>query len=93
MSIFDSAKLYGGKWSVKSVRNFTEDEVNAIKSAKVVDSDYGLSACFMLKSGYTAYYALSSDSSASINDTIDVSKAEILTLERAGDNDITRVRI
>ena len=51
MNIFDKLRVYAGSWSVKSSRQFTADEVSAVKSAVVVDSQYGKSVCFFLNSG------------------------------------------
>lgn len=41
MNIFASLQVYAGKWSVKSTRAFDAEEINAVKSAVVVPSQYG----------------------------------------------------
>lgn len=92
-NIFDSIRSYGGKWSEKSRRSFSEDEIGMIAKAQVVDSDYGLSCCFMLKNGMSSYIPMANDASCSVGDVIDISKAELVTLERAGNNDIQRISI
>lgn len=91
MNIFNNIQIYRGKWSLKSSRNFNEDEKKMIKSAKVVSSDYGLSVCFMMANGGSSYIPLSETSSKNVGDSIDLNTAKLLTLERQGDNDIFRV--
>lgn len=93
MNIFNAIKVYSGKWQVKNTRNFTQEEIDAVKSASVVDSQYGLSVCFILWSGGQSYIPLDQNSTKSVGDTIDLSKAQLLTLGREGDADIMRVSI
>lgn len=91
MNIFNAIKVYAGKWQVKNTRNFTQEEIDAVQSASVVDSQYGLSVCFILRSGGQSYIPLDQNSTKSVGDTIDLSKAQLITLGREGDNDIMRV--
>lgn len=91
MSIFETLRLYAGKWSVKSSRNFTEEEINAVKSATVVASEYGNSVCFMMKSGGMTFIPLSNASTKGIGESVDLKEAKVLTLEKQGENDIVRV--
>lgn len=91
MNIFNAIKVYAGKWQVKNTRNFTQEEIDAVKSASVVDSQYGLSVCFILWSGGQSYIPLDQNSTKSVGDSIDLSKAQLITLGREGDNDIMRV--
>lgn len=91
MSIFETLRLYAGKWSVKSSRNFTEEEINAVQSATVVASEYGNSVCFMMKSGGMTFIPLSNASTKGIGESIDMKEAKVLTLEKQGENDIVRV--
>lgn len=93
MNIFNAIKVYNGKWQVKNTRNFTQEEIDAVKSASVVDSQYGLSVCFILWSGGQSYIPLDQNSTKSVGDSIDLSKAQLLTLGREGDADIMRVSI
>ena len=48
MGIFSSLQLYAGNWEVKGMRNFTPEEQAQVTRAQVVESTYGLSACFFL---------------------------------------------
>lgn len=91
MSIFESLRLYAGKWSVKSSRNFTEEEVNAVSSATVVASEYGNSVCFNMKAGGMTFIPLSNASTKGIGESVDLKEAKLLTLEKQGKADIVRV--
>lgn len=93
MNIFDALQVYGGSWNVTNSRSFEPEEVAAVSRAEVVSSQYGMSVCFFMKSGGQTYIPLSRDSSLCVGDTVDVSKAKLLTLHRDGEDDITRVSI
>ena len=92
MNIFSALRVYAGKWSEKAVRAFTNDEVAAVEKATVVDSQYGQSVCFMMVGGGMSYIPLDQNSSKATGDEIDLTKAELVTLEKKGEADIYRVR-
>lgn len=92
MNIFNALKVYAGKWNVKETRDFTQEEMDAINTATVVDSQYGMSVCFFMESGGQTFIPLSNDSSKSVGDTIDLKTAKLLTLGRQGEADIFRVK-
>ena len=92
-TIFDSLPIYAGKWSEKSSRNFTQEEIESVSSAVVVSSSYGSSVCFFMKSGGQTYIPLSSNSTAGIGESIDLTKAKVITLSKPGESDIVRVEI
>lgn len=92
MNIFSGLQVYGGSWNVKSTRKFDQEEINAVKKAEVVSSEYGNSVCFFMKAGGQTYIPLSIDSSLSVGDSVDMKSAELLTLHRDGSNDIVRVK-
>lgn len=92
MNIFNALKVYAGKWNVKETRDFTQEEMNAVDTATVVDSQYGMSVCFFMESGGQTFIPLSNDSSKSVGDTIDLATAKLLTLGRQGEADIFRVK-
>ena len=92
MNIFSALKVYAGKWQVSNKRAFSDEEVNAVDTAKVVPSKYGLSVCFMMKSGGMTYIPLDQNSSLSEGDVINLKSAELITLHRDGDDDIYRVK-
>lgn len=91
MNIFSALRVYAGKWSEKARRAFTSDEINAVSKASVVDSQYGLSVCFMMKAGGMTFIPLDQNSSKAVGDEVDLSKAELLTLGKEGEADIYRV--
>lgn len=93
MNIFGTLRTYAGKWSLKSSRKFEDEEINAVSKAEVVPSSYGNSVCFFMKSGGNKYIALSSDATVGVGDPVDLSKAQLLTLEKEGEPDILRVKI
>lgn len=92
MNIFSALRVYAGKWSEKAVRAFTNDEISAVEKATVVDSQYGQSVCFLMVSGGMSYIPLDQNSSKATGDEVDLSKAELVTLEKKGEADIYRVR-
>lgn len=91
MNIFNSLRVYAGKWMVKASRSFTQEEIDAVDHASVVDSQYGSSVCFFMKGGGQTFIPLSTNSALGVGDDVDLSKASLLTLERAGEADIYRV--
>ena len=92
MNIFSGRKVYGGKWSVKSVRKFTPEELNLVSKAQVVESQYGNSACFFMNNGSTIYIPMANDAVSGVGDYLQLSECEVVTLEKLGENDITRIR-
>ena len=93
MNIFGTLKTYSGKWSIKSSRKFEDEEINAVSKAEVVPSSHGNSVCFFMKSGGNKYIALSNDSTVNVGESIDLNFARLLTLEKAGEPDILRIKI
>ena len=93
MNIFSALRVYAGKWQEKSVESFKAEEIALVDKAEVVESQYGLSICFFLKAGGQSYIPLDQNSSAAIGDTVDLTKAQVVTLCKQGENDIFRVRI
>lgn len=90
-NIFASLRTYAGKWSEKSRRAFTAEEVNSVKSAVVVNSNYGISVCFMMKSGGQTFIPLASTSSKGVGESVDLNYASLITLQKDGEADIMRV--
>lgn len=93
MNIFSTLRTYAGKWSVKSSRAFTREEIQAVESATVVPSQYGNSVCFMMVGGGQTYIPLANDATVGVGESIDLTKAKLLTLEKEGESDINRVSI
>ena len=91
MNIFDGLNVYGGKWNVVKSRGFAPEETALVKSAEVVSSEYGMSVCFFMVGGGQTYIPLSNQSTLGVGDSVDLSKAKVLTLHRDGSDDITRI--
>lgn len=91
MNIFDGLQVYGGKWNVTNERSFDAEEIAAVTKAEVVASEYGNSVCFFMRGGGQSYIPLSNQSSLGVGDSVDLTKAKILTLHRDGNDDITRI--
>lgn len=91
MNIFSALKVYAGKWQVSNKRAFSDEEVNAVDTAKVVPSKYGLPVCFMMKAGGQTYIPLDANSNKATGDTVDLNNAKLITLGREGEADIYRV--
>lgn len=92
MNLFSGLRVYGGKWAEKSSRKFTQDELALVTKAQVVESQYGNSCCFFMANGTTMYVPMSTDSKSGVGDIINLNEAEIVTLEKAGEKDIQRIR-
>lgn len=93
MNIFSTLRTYAGKWRVKSSRAFTQEEIQTVESATVVPSQYGNSVCFMMVGGGQTYIPLANDATVGVGESIDLTKAKLLTLEKGGESDINRVSI
>ena len=92
MNIFANLRVYAGKWAVKGEpRNFTSEEISAVREAVVVPSTYGLSVCFFMKSGGQTYIPLSTTSQRGSGEVIDLASAKLVTLQKEGESDIYRV--
>lgn len=90
-NIFSSLRVYAGKWNLKASRAFSPEEVAAVASAVVVASQYGNSVCFTMVNGGQTFIPLSQNSAKSVGDSIDLTSAKLLTLEKSGEADIYRV--
>lgn len=91
-NIFSNLQAYGGKWSEKSSCGFSNEEIALVNRAEVVDSQWGASCCFFMKNGTTTYIPMSSDAKSQIGDIVNLSEAQIVTLEKSGEKDILRIR-
>lgn len=91
MSIFSNLREYASKWSEKGRRNFSDEEKAEVASATVVPSQFGSSVCFFMKAGGQKYIPLSNTSKAEIGQSINLDNAQLITLGKAGEQDIVRV--
>lgn len=92
VNIFKGLQVYGGSWNVKDSRSFDQEEIDAVKSAQIVSSEFGKSVCFIMKSGGSTYIPLSNDSNLEVGDNVDLTTAKVLTLQRDGNADINRIQ-
>lgn len=92
-NIFATLTRYASKWSPTGNRPFTQEEIDAVERVQIVASTYGNSACFFMKGGGQCYIPMSRDASKGVGETFDMKDARLLTLERDGDDPITRVVI
>lgn len=92
-NIFNSLRVYAGKWSVKSTRSFEADEIAAVEHAVVVPSEYGNSVQFTMKNSGLTYIPLDQNSNLGVGEIVDLQKAKIITLCKSGEADIYRVSI
>lgn len=90
-NIFESLRTYAGKWQLKSSRNFTQEEIACVERNEIVASQYGNSVCFYMVGGGMTFIPLSTNSTKGVGESIDLSKAKLLTLGKAGEDDIQRV--
>lgn len=79
------------EWTVKNIRNFTTEEIEAVESNVIVASSYGRSLQFVLKSGGISYIPMSTTSTKYIGESVDLNIAKIVTLSKIGAGDIYRV--
>ena len=80
------------KWSVIKVQKFTQEEIDLVDHATVVETSYGASCCFFMKNGHTLFIPMSTDAKAEIGDPVNLNEAEILTLHKHGETNIMRIR-
>lgn len=93
-NVFGSLQVYGEAWQVTSRRKFNSDEIAAIRKNEVVPSQFGKSVCFFLVSGGSTFIPMSNHGKQpEAGESIDMTKCELLTLERSGDDPIVRVEI
>lgn len=93
ISIFSGLQKYADRFQIKDSRDFSAEELAAVKEARVVASEFGLSVCFFMHEGCQMYIPVARDSVCSVGDTVDLSAAKILTLSRDGSADINRILI
>lgn len=86
-----STKYVSTEWIITSSRPFTDEEIMAVSSNRVVKSQYGLSVEFTMKRGGVTYIPLLRNCKIIENAEIDLREAKILTLSKEGEKDIYRI--
>lgn len=83
-NIFASKKTYSSAWEVVEVRRFSEEELLMIKSAEIIEGQYGrVAKCFMVGGG-VQFHDLGKYSRGQVGDKINLEEARVITLEREG---------
>lgn len=90
-NVLAGVRIYGQKWEVVEEQRFSENDLQNIESARVVDSQYGSSCCLFLKGGHTAFIPMATDSKLKVGETVDVTKAKVLILSKPGEANIMRL--
>lgn len=90
--MFAGVPNYGG-WTLKACAEMSPSDKKMVKTAEVVSSAYGKSVLFHLVSGAKCYFPVSNDCDPAIGQHVNVDDIEVLTLAKAGQDDITKVRI
>lgn len=95
LNIFQTVKIYAGKWNEKSARALSKEEIEEVKSTIVQPSKWGLSLLMYLNSGGQVYFPIDKSSLDKVKsgDVVDTSKLLWVTLEKSGEADIVRARI
>lgn len=93
MGFLDNLQVYAQKWEETARGAFSKADRAKVETCVVVESEYGLSACFHLVGGGAQYMPLSNDVELEVDDVIDMEDAEVITLSRPGDSDIYRLTV
>lgn len=86
-----STKHISTDWIITSSRPFTDEEIMAVSSNRVVKSQYGLSVEFTMKKGGVIYIPMYGCNEDLVGVEIDLHIAEIFTLSKEGENNIYRI--
>jgi hypothetical protein len=78
-------------YTISESRNFTEEEIKAVKDAVVVLDRYGRVLCFNMKDGEQRFIPIYKTSIKQVGENVDLTSAKILTLTKPGEADIIRV--
>ncbi|MBQ9603189.1 MAG: hypothetical protein IJR42_05210 [Paludibacteraceae bacterium] len=81
------------QWTIKESRSFTQKEIDSVTSNIIVESEYGKSVCFTMKSGGQTYIPLYTSSAANVGESIDMRQVKVLTLGKTGEADILRIKV
>ena len=93
MSIFAGKQSYAGKWMIKSIEPMPQEDKDAVASAHVVTSQYGFSVCFLMKAGNMFFIPIDQNCNVSPGDAVNLDEIKVITFERPGNADITKIRI
>lgn len=93
-NLLKEGRLYHEGWSPVSCEKLGDEDLKVIESATIVESNYGLSCRFHLKTGGFIYSPCANTSSFTTKDIdkpVDVSKLYWLELAAVGQKNIVKV--
>jgi len=95
MSIFSNKiTTYNGSWTaLEGTQKLSAQEVSSVDKAEVVESKFGLSICFHLKSGQLRFIPITRDSQLAEGEVVNPADVEITTLQRVGSEDIYKADV
>lgn len=70
-----------------------QEDKNLVASAHVVNSQYGMSACFLMKAGNMFFIPMDSTCNVAPGQALNLDDIKVVTLERQGNADIQKIRI
>lgn len=85
------AKSNAQKWTIKSIRPFTDEEIDAVESNIIVASENGNSVCLKMKDGSERHIPLLYSATKGINEVIDLHTAMVYLMEKPGEKEIERI--
>lgn len=91
MNLFDELKRYCTRWNLKDERDFTQEEISCVDNNIIEKSQYGNSVCFFMKDGGKCYIPCDVNMTLGVGESIDMTKAKVITLQKEGEDDILRV--
>ena len=84
MEVLSLLKKYGNSFDVVEDGKMDPKDLQNIKSAEFVNSDYGISVCLHLHRGGLAYIPLDKDCPLTLKDTPNLDKACVKALKQEG---------
>lgn len=91
MNILSAIKIYDPGWELKSIEDVDQATLDAVKSAKVIVSQYGLSVRLDLHTGQCGFIPLDRSSRLAEGSPVDLRQMVVVTLKRSGCEDIYRL--
>lgn len=91
--MFDNDKMYAGKWQLIKTEPFSKEDKERVERAYVTNSQYGLSVCFVMKTGGLFFKSIAEGCVAKAGDPVDMDKALLLTLAKQGCANIHKIQL
>jgi hypothetical protein len=78
-------------WSIKEVRNFTQEEIDSFISNTIEPAEHGNAVRFDMKSGGRTYIPLAYSATKGVFETIDMQTAKLIIISKEGEKDKTLI--